>query len=129
MHLAAGGAIISTMTDDKVKRRRRGVHRFTFDGRYAYLSPELDGYLGNIVMILDLIDPAHPREIGRWWLPGQWIAGGETPRSGRRPRLEGRATTRQVAHHSAGIPPIPMSVVRRSAGLKGRGHPPCRPFA
>jgi hypothetical protein len=44
----------------------RGVHRFTFDGRYAYLSPELDGYLGNIVMILDLIDPAHPREIGRW---------------------------------------------------------------
>jgi hypothetical protein len=25
----------------------RGVHRFTFDGRYAYLSPELDGYLGN----------------------------------------------------------------------------------
>src|SRR5882672_6089613 len=34
-----------------------GVHRFTFDGRYAYLSPEMDGYLGNIVMILDLIDP------------------------------------------------------------------------
>ena len=55
------------------------MHRFTFDGRYAYLSPELDGYLGNIVMILDLIDPVHPREIGRWWLPGQWIAGGETP--------------------------------------------------
>jgi hypothetical protein len=57
----------------------RGVHRFTFDGRYAYLSPELDGYLANIVMILDLIDPAHTREIGRWWLPGQWIAGGESP--------------------------------------------------
>jgi hypothetical protein len=55
------------------------VHRFTFDGRYAYLSPELDGYLANIVMILDLIDPAHTREIGRWWLPGQWIAGGESP--------------------------------------------------
>ena len=56
-----------------------GVHRFTFDGRYAYLSPELDGYLGNIVMILDLADPARPREVGRWWLPGQWVAGGETP--------------------------------------------------
>jgi hypothetical protein len=39
----------------------------------------VDGYLGNIVMILDLIDPAHTREIGRWWLPGQWIAGGESP--------------------------------------------------
>ena len=22
----------------------KGVHRFTFDGRYAYLSPDLDGY-------------------------------------------------------------------------------------
>ncbi|HEY8289014.1 MAG TPA: hypothetical protein VIG49_07070 [Acetobacteraceae bacterium] len=56
-----------------------GVHRFTFDGRYAYISAELDGYVGNIVVILDLQDPARPREVGRWWLPGQWVAGGETP--------------------------------------------------
>jgi hypothetical protein len=56
-----------------------GVHRFTFDGRYAYLSPEMDGYVGNIVMILDLADPARPQEVGRWWMPGQWTAGGETP--------------------------------------------------
>jgi hypothetical protein len=56
-----------------------GVHRFTFDGRYAYVSPELDGYVGNIVMILDLADPARPTEVGRWWMPGQWKAGGETP--------------------------------------------------
>jgi hypothetical protein len=56
-----------------------GVHRFTFDGRYAYLSPDLDGYRGNIVMTLDLRDPAKPEEVGRWWMPGQWIAGGETP--------------------------------------------------
>jgi len=64
-----------------------GVHRFTFDGRYAYLSPEMDGYLGNIVMILDLIDPTRPREVGRWWMPGQWSAGGETPSwSGRQHR-------------------------------------------
>ena len=56
-----------------------GVHRFTFDGRYAYISPEMDGYVGNIVMILDLADPAKPREVGRWWMPGQWTAGGETP--------------------------------------------------
>lgn len=54
-----------------------GVHRFTFDGRYAYFSPELDGYLGNIAMILDLKDPYHPEEIGRWWMPGQWVGGGE----------------------------------------------------
>jgi hypothetical protein len=56
-----------------------GVHRFTFDGRYAYISPEVEGYVGTIVMILDLIDPSRPREVGRWWMPGQWIAGGETP--------------------------------------------------
>ena len=42
-----------------------GVHRFTFDGRFAYISPEMDGYIGNIVMILDLMDPTRPREIGR----------------------------------------------------------------
>src|SRR3989442_4317952 len=57
----------------------KGLHRFTFDGRYAYLSPDLNGYRGNIVMILDLKDPAKPEEVGRWWMPGQWIAGGETP--------------------------------------------------
>jgi hypothetical protein len=56
-----------------------GVHRFTFDGRFAYISPEVDGYVGNIVMILDLADPMKPREVGRWWMPGQWTAGGETP--------------------------------------------------
>ncbi len=56
-----------------------GVHRFTFDGRYAYLSPEMSGYVGNIMLILDLADPARPQEVGRWWMPGQWTAGGETP--------------------------------------------------
>lgn len=55
----------------------RGVHRYDFDGRYAYISPTADGYVGNIVMILDLIDPARPTEVGRWWIPGQWKAGGE----------------------------------------------------
>jgi hypothetical protein len=54
-----------------------GVHRFDFDGRYAYISPTADGYIGNIVMILDLADPARPAEVGRWWIPGQWQGGGE----------------------------------------------------
>jgi hypothetical protein len=56
-----------------------GVHRFDIDDRYAYLGAELEGYRGRIVVILDLQDPAHPQEVGRWWLPGQWIAGGEEP--------------------------------------------------
>jgi hypothetical protein len=59
-----------------------GVHRFSFDGRYAYISPTVEGYSGNIVMILDLADPARPVEAGRWWMPGQWTAGGEEPGPG-----------------------------------------------
>ena len=55
----------------------RGVHFVWFaDGRYAYLStgaadfaprdPKDDQFL----MIIDLSQPASPREVGRWWLPG-----------------------------------------------------------
>jgi len=55
----------------------RGVHRYDFDGRYAYISPTAQGYVGNIMMILDLADPAKPVEVGRWWIPGQHKAGGE----------------------------------------------------
>jgi hypothetical protein len=54
-----------------------GVHRFDFDGRYAYISPTAEGYVGNTMMILDRTDPARPEEVGRWWIPGQWKAGGE----------------------------------------------------
>jgi hypothetical protein len=54
-----------------------GVHRFSFDGRFAYISPTVEGYVGNIMMILDLADPVHPREAVRWWIPGQWRDGGE----------------------------------------------------
>ena len=57
----------------------RGMHRFTFDGRYVYGSPELDGYRGNVVSIIDFADPSRPQEVGRWWMPGQWLAGGEKP--------------------------------------------------
>ena len=55
----------------------KGVHRYTFDGRYAYISPCVKGYRDNIVMILDLEDPEHPEEVGRWWMEGQWEEGGE----------------------------------------------------
>ncbi len=65
-----------------------GVHRFDVDENYAYISTEMEGYLGNILVIYDLADPAQPREVSRWWLPGQHIAGGETPTwEGRRNRL------------------------------------------
>jgi hypothetical protein len=61
----------------KWRTHGKGVHRYDFDGRYAYISPTAEGYVGNIMMILDLKDPARPEEVGRWWIPGQWEAGGE----------------------------------------------------
>lgn len=56
-----------------------GTHRFDYDGDFAYISPQVKGWLGNIVMIVDIRNPGRPEEVSRWWLPGQWIAGGETP--------------------------------------------------
>ena len=56
-----------------------GVHRFDVDERYAYISTEMEGYIGNILVIYDMADPERPREISRWHMPGQHLAGGETP--------------------------------------------------
>jgi hypothetical protein len=58
-----------------------GVHRFQLDcGRkLVYASAGAEGYQGNITMIVDFSNPARPQEAGRWWFPGQWIAGGEEP--------------------------------------------------
>jgi hypothetical protein len=53
------------------------VHRFDFDGRYAYISPTDEGFVGNFAMILDLRDPARPAEVSRWWIPGQNVGAGE----------------------------------------------------
>jgi len=57
-----------------------GVHRFWFvDGRYAHLSAGAEGFTDHIYRIVDLRRPNHPEEVGRWWIPGQWTAGGERP--------------------------------------------------
>src|SRR5215468_7214896 len=65
-----------------------GVHRFDMDERHAYIATEMTGYVGNILVVYDLAEPSKPREISRWWMPGQHVAGGETPTwSGRRQRL------------------------------------------
>src|SRR5205085_3754028 len=48
----------------------RGVHRFDMDSRYAYISTEMQGYVGNILVIYDIRDPAKPQEVSRWWMPG-----------------------------------------------------------
>jgi len=56
-----------------------GMHRFDYDGDYAYISPQFDGWYGNIPVIVDMSNPENPTEVSRWWMPGQWTAGGETP--------------------------------------------------
>jgi hypothetical protein len=53
-----------------------GVHRFMYDGgRYVHLSSDAIGFEGMIYRILDIIDPRHPVEIGRWWMPDQYADG------------------------------------------------------
>jgi hypothetical protein len=62
-----------------VKTHGFGVHRFDMDEDYAYISTEMAGYVGNILVVYSLADPANPVEVSRWHMPGQHLAGGETP--------------------------------------------------
>jgi hypothetical protein len=61
-----------------------GTHRNYYDGgRYVYATGLPEGYVGQILQIVDIDDPANPVEVGRWWRPGQWTGGGEAgPRVG-----------------------------------------------
>jgi hypothetical protein len=71
----------------------KGVHRVVWEGgRFAHLSVTPDGFTDRIWVILDLSDPRHPVEAGRWWWPGQWAAGGEQP--------DWPAGERHAAHHA-----------------------------
>lgn len=55
-----------------------GIHRIWWVGeRYAYASAMLDGFSDYIFVVIDMVDPARPTFVGRWWLPGMWLAGGE----------------------------------------------------
>ncbi len=58
-----------------------GMHRFQMDcaRKLVYASGSADGFQGNFTQILDISDPARPREVGRWWFPGQHIGAGEKP--------------------------------------------------
>jgi hypothetical protein len=116
----------------KWKTAGKGVHRYSFDGRYAYISPTVEGYVGNIVMILDLADPTRPEEVGRWWIPGQRKAGGEDypwtafrePRCHHPLRLNNRL---YVSYWHHGIFILDISDISRPAlvsqGVKSRAFP------
>jgi hypothetical protein len=54
-----------------------GTHRnYWGGGRYVHLAARIRGFEDHIYVIVDIADPSHPVEVGRWWLPEQWIAGG-----------------------------------------------------
>jgi hypothetical protein len=58
----------------------RGVHRTWYvGGRYAYVSAALEGFTGAAFMVVDMADPTKPEPVGKWWIPGMWKGGGETP--------------------------------------------------
>lgn len=63
---------------------RRGVHGFWLhedpkQGKFAFIATTKEGFYDNILVIVDLNDPANPKEVARWWYPGQHTAGGEKP--------------------------------------------------
>jgi hypothetical protein len=58
----------------------QGVHRIVWTGgRYAYVSAIPEGFDDRIWVVVDMADARHPVEAGRWWWPGQWVAGDEQP--------------------------------------------------
>ncbi|HZN25796.1 MAG TPA: hypothetical protein VFB75_16335 [Burkholderiales bacterium] len=62
------------------KPNGRGTHRNLYQGgRYVHLAADMQGYSGDIYVILDISNPAKPVEAGRWWVPGQNFGAGETP--------------------------------------------------
>jgi hypothetical protein len=49
----------------------QGVHRVVWEGgRFAYLSATPQGFTERIWIVVDLEDPEHPVEGGRWWWSG-----------------------------------------------------------
>ena len=59
--------------------RERVTAALARPGARLYGSPTLEGYVGNVMGIFDLKNPEKPDLVGRWHMPGQWTAGGETP--------------------------------------------------
>jgi hypothetical protein len=78
-----------------------GLHRIWWvGGRYAYASALLDGFVDHILIIIDMQDPTNPQEAGRWWIPGMWAAGGETPSWTNRVALHHAVVANDIAYAS-----------------------------
>jgi hypothetical protein len=57
-----------------------GPHRLWYTGgRYTYASIHFADVTDHVLAVVDVSDPRRPEVVGRWWLPGMWRGGGETP--------------------------------------------------
>ncbi len=57
-----------------------GVHRMAWwEGDQVLVSGSSEGYTGRFLHIVDIGDRTDPVEVGRWWYPGQHVAGNEEP--------------------------------------------------
>jgi hypothetical protein len=60
-----------------------GTHRNFYEGgRYVHLAAGMPGFSGEIYVIIDIIEPADPVEVGRWWVFGQKEGETEEPPAG-----------------------------------------------
>ena len=85
------GALLWDVTSDpeqpvllgRYETRGRGTHRnFYAGGDIAVMAANPAGFDGNIPVIVDVSDPSEPKEIARWWWPGQHVAAGEVSEHG-----------------------------------------------
>lgn len=57
-----------------------GPHRIWYvGGRYAYVSIHFSDFTDHVLAIVDMAEPTRPQVVGKYWLPGMWSGGGETP--------------------------------------------------
>ena len=113
-----------------VKTHGKGVHRFDVDENYAYISTEMEGYVGNILVIYDIRNPTKPVEVSRWCMKGQHVAGGEAPhpkRAEHRLHHAMRCGTQMYAGcWMSGISIIDVSEIRAPRTLSRYEYdPPC----
>lgn len=48
-----------------------GTHHFNFEGNHLYLGTYYEGFVGKVLVVLDVSDPSNPVEATKWWVPGQ----------------------------------------------------------
>jgi hypothetical protein len=95
---------------DRSGPHSHGVHFVSLmDGRYAHISTGAPDFQPNnpkdhqFYMIVDLQDLARPREVGRWWLPGQRKGDAESLP----PRHQGLLDFAYRVHHTLCYPQRP----------------------